>query len=174
MLLRNNIPLAIYSSWMREDFTQGTWYVERVHLRQRLSSKRGCFNFLLSRGGKFSSEDGKKKGRKKDFFFFSKERKKAWNFSFFPPKKRSPKRLSFANSVSHRPRVKQKTGKEITAPFPGKIYFRESASDKVLDKVPLDGVPQKSTRASARGVEEINRLSEMKLGHWYLFLTVEV
>lgn len=120
----------------------------------------------------------KEKGEKEGFFFFSKERKKAWNFSFFSPKKRSPKRLSFANSVSHRPRVKQKTGKEITAPFPGKIYFRESASDKVLDKVPLDGVPQKSARASARasarGVEEINRLSEMKLGHWYLFLTVEV
>lgn len=122
----------------------------------------------------FPAKMERKRGERRIFFFFSKERKKAWNFSFFSPKKRSPKRLSFANSVSHRPRVKQKTGKEITAPFPGKIYFRESASDKVLDKVPLDGVPQKSTRASARGVEEINRLSEMKLGHWYLFLTVEV
>lgn len=83
------------------------------------------------RGGKGSKNDN-------DFFFFSlkkgKEGKKLGIFFFFPS---VPLRLSFANSVSHRPRVKQKTGKEIIAPFPGKIYFRESASDKVLDKVPL-------------------------------------
>lgn len=122
----------------------------------------------------FPAKMERKRGERRIFFFSLKRGRKLGIFLFFSPKKRSPKRLSFANSVSHRPRVKQKTGKEITAPFPGKIYFRESASDKVLDKVPLDGVPQKSTRASARGVEEINRLSEMKLGHWYLFLTVEV
>lgn len=124
------------------------------------------FVFFLRVEGSFREnrkKRGEGEGSRHDFFFL--KRKGKLGICLFSPQKRS----SFANSVSHRPRVKQKTGKEIIAPFPGKIYFRESAPDKVLDKVPLDG-EQKSTDI-ARGIKEINCPSEMKLGHWYLFLT---
>lgn len=95
------------------------------------------------RGGK-----GEGSRNDKDFFLLLKRERKLGIFLFFFFFQAFLSRLSFANStVSHRPRVKQKTGKEIIAPFPGKIYFRESASDKVLDKV-LPWVENKNPRAS--------------------------